>query len=218
MSDAPDLPDEFFVTEEDPKDTAIPLFFWEAKRFPGKEAAAGHAVFELVPWVQIILPEDKNSVPIREVSEADKERWPSKWRAFEEKGKNRPSGTPIEQFPMLDLAQVSLLKHYGVLTVEALAALSLEKAKSIGGESGDTETLQQKAQAWLRAQSEEVAGAAARIDELQAQNEQLTAQLAELRNRENTPTDTTPKPRRGRPPKQKAPADVPADVMPSGSP
>jgi len=96
------------------------------------------------------------------------------------------TGTPIEQWPMVDVRLAALLKHNGVYSVETLAMLSDTNASNIGM---GVRALVQKAKDWLQAATNSALAMEAQrekravqdqLDALRIQMETLADAFAEL--------------------------------------
>lgn len=177
------------------KDNAIPQFFWKDKKNNFKSEREGRPIYDRKEYVRIIIPGDRHTIPEREVTDKDKQRWPKQyamWAAGQEAG---VEGTPLEQWPMADRAQVEMLGHWNVRTVEQLAQLDDIKCQRMGmGMVG----LRANAALWL--EQARAGSGLTRIkqerDELKDQVSVLTDQLADLTARLNAmaSSDATPTP------------------------
>ena len=79
----------------------------------------GRPRFDLVDYVAINIPGNKNSRPVQKVTENHKIRWPRQWEQYKKREEQIAEGTPINQWPYLNLAQVAEYKALGILTVES---------------------------------------------------------------------------------------------------
>lgn len=88
-------------------------------------------------------------------------------------------GTPIEQWPLIDVQRSSLCKHMGVFSVEQLAELSDGALQALGIGSRELRT---KAQDWLKTAADAKGRMEAETEkrQLQAQIGNLQAQFNEL--------------------------------------
>ena len=59
-------------------------------------------------------------------------RFPQEYARYRLSKQQVQDGTPLEQFAFLSLAEVDALKCRGIYTVEALAAMPLEKSAALG--------------------------------------------------------------------------------------
>lgn len=144
------------------------LTFWEEAMPNGLAGErAGRVLFDKVLFVRISTPGDKS-----EVTYEVKRDYPEEFaHPIHNKVKKNPivyerfgkyieeylargagpdvvTGTPIEQWPMVDVRLAALLKHNGVYSVETLAMLSDTNASNIGM---GVRVLVQKAKDWLQA-------------------------------------------------------------------
>lgn len=107
---------------EHSSDGVFPIFHHEIRRDHAASENAGKAIYEAVPYVEIVCPGNDKEQINRRVKETDKERWPDQWRAFEE-GRKAPEfdGMPITEWPQADRHLARTLKESNVFTVEQLA-------------------------------------------------------------------------------------------------
>lgn len=124
----------------------IPVFHWVAKKNGKASAQEGRPIFDKVPFVQILVPGQNLDIPDRPVQDEDKSRWPDQWKAFVNKSNPVEKGTPIEEWPALDVSQVAQLKAINVFTVEQLADLPDSGIQRIGPGG---RSLQNKAKAYI---------------------------------------------------------------------
>jgi hypothetical protein len=158
----------------DNKDTCRPLFRMEAKQNKAKTITEGRPIFDQVPFVTIISPGDNKNVPDTKVLDEHRQRWPRQWEAFE-KGLEQPvSGTPINQWPVLNNAQVAELKALNIYTIEEVASLSDGGTQQIVG----LMTLKQQAIAHL-ATSKDDGVVYEALDKVEKLEEQMAAMLQE---------------------------------------
>ncbi len=175
-------------------DQCIPLFRWEARQNQRRTTEEGRPIFDQVPFVQILIPGDKNATVDRKVTEADKTRWPRQWEKFQQNSESPPEGTPLDQWPALSVSQIAELRALNILTIEALANLSDIGLQRIGP---GARNFQRRAKAFLRTAKDDgyVYEMMQKIDDLTARLEVLEGENAELR------AAAPPPKRRGRPPK-----------------
>lgn len=142
------------------------LTFWEEAVPNGLGTQnKGRVLFDKVLFVRINTPGDKSDVQYECQREYPEEcahpifgkvkKNPLVWERFgkyiEEyiakgNGPQVVTGTPIDQWPMVDVRRAALLKHHGVYNVEALSGLSDSQMQGIGIGMRD---LVQKAKDWL---------------------------------------------------------------------
>jgi|TARA_R110002012_G_scaffold278635_3_gene466318 hypothetical protein len=115
------------------KDTCRPLFRYEAVQNKAKSSKEGRPIFDQRAYVQILSPGDTKNIIDTPVQDEHKKRWPNQWEAFE-KGSEQPvEGTPINEWPRLNMAQVHELKAVNIFTIEQLAELSDNAAQASMG-------------------------------------------------------------------------------------
>lgn len=161
------------------KDNAFPRFYQKSKKLEYKSAQEGHPVFETRHYVEIITPGDTRSIPNREVTDADKARWPREWSAYVENRELTPEGTPLEEWPLIDVGQIDHLKAFRIRSVEQLSQVSDNQLLNLGM---GARSLRDKAIAWL-AQARGSSGIAqivAERDKLKTEVDALKSQMADL--------------------------------------
>jgi hypothetical protein len=189
----------------DNKDICRPLFRMEAKQNKAKTITEGRPIFDQIPFVTIISPGDNKNVPDTKVLEEHRQRWPKQWEAFE-KGLEQPiNGTPINQWPILNNAQVAELKALNIYTIEDVASLSDGGTQQVTG----LMTLKQQAQAHLATSKDDgvIYEALDKVEKLTEQMEAMLQENKELRAAVESQSKY----------KRKKKIDVSADDIPSGS-
>lgn len=137
----------------------------------------GRPIFNSVPFVEIRLPGDKNAVVNERVNEEHKRRWPAAWAAYEEKRTGLVDGTPIEEFPLLDVTQVATLRHCGIRSIEQLAAVSDGNLPQLGP---DGRKLRERAKQHLQGPKQTEKDLREKIRHLEVANSDLEAKLRQL--------------------------------------
>jgi hypothetical protein len=189
----------------DNKDICRPLFRMEAKQNKAKTITEGRPIFDQIPFVTIISPGDNKNVPDTKVLEEHRQRWPKQWEAFE-KGLEQPiNGTPINQWPILNNAQVAELKALNIYTIEDVASLSDGGTQQVTG----LMTLKQQAIAHLATSKDDgvIYEALDKVEKLTEQMEAMLQENKELRAAVESQSKH----------KRKKKIDVSADDIPSGS-
>lgn len=192
--------DSDFIYPDRAKDNAIPRFFMKAVKMEKQSSDAGRPIFVEQEYVEILIPGDRNTQVIRKVQDGDKSRWPAVYTAFKENRAVAVSGTPIEQWPPVDRAQVEMLKHFNVRTVEDLAAVTDNALPSLGMGARELRT---KAKLYIE---EALRGTG--VSKLARENEELRGRLAAL---EAQLTDVAA--RYNAAAKEEKPAEMPDDMM-----
>lgn len=141
-------------------------------------ALQGRPIFKDVIIVRIIVPGDNTTERVRPViyestpnQRSDLERFPRQWEAFQRQAPQTCDGTPLEQWPMVNKAQIRELKAQNIHTVEHLAAVADVNLKWMGAR-----TLRDNAKVWL-----EEAEAGAGVARVQHENQQLKNELESLK-------------------------------------
>lgn len=166
-----------------------------------KTIEAGHAVFEEKEYITIRIAGDTKTVRKRPVqlewsgnTPPDQERWPRQYDAFKKQQKQVMEGMPLEQWPMMNKADVMMVKGLNIYTVEQLSGLGDNALTWLGAR-----TWRDKAVAYL-AEAEKGAGVA----KLQSENDQLRIQMEALKNQMDALLEAKPElmeKKRGRPAK-----------------
>lgn len=91
----------------------------------------GMPVFKTTCFVQIRIKNNSSEVYDQPATEEKINRFPIEYNRYLLSKKQTETGTPLAQCAFLSLAQVEMLKYYGIFTVEALNDLSEEKATDL---------------------------------------------------------------------------------------
>lgn len=126
------LPGEVAVPAGSNKSTVFPQFFLMAVKDETKSLATGRPAHREIEMVQIIIPGDKHNIVERRVREPDKIRWHRQYDAFKKGQEQAADGTRLEDWPVLNRAQILDLKSQNIFTVEAVAGLSDGQLGAIG--------------------------------------------------------------------------------------
>lgn len=86
--------------------------------------------YELVPYIEIRV-RDSQEVIDRRAGREDFARFPREHGFYMVKKEKSKEGTPLNMFAFLSMPQIEACSNRGVFTVEALAGLDDEKAKSL---------------------------------------------------------------------------------------
>lgn len=203
------IPAVIFKEPGAPKDTPpLLLFFSEVAVKDERASRVGPPVFYPVHQVRVVVAGSKgNEGPIYEMARKVGDEWKltrenralrflkpyEDWKAGRT---TADEGTPLEQWPLMDVAMVAAFKAANVYTVQQLAALpdsALDNAIRRGGREWRA-----KAQAWLD-EAKQAAGdteARAQIAKLQEELAETQKLLREALKKQNTPGYDAPK--RGR--------------------
>ncbi|MDB4725953.1 hypothetical protein OAF54_00860 [bacterium] len=139
-----------------------------------KTEEQGIPVFEDIPFVRIITPSAKNQEVHRKLNAGDKIKYKEVWEAFDKKEAHKAAGTPLSQWPEMEIGLIPVYEHNHVYTVEDFAEVSEANLGNLGmGSSG----LQLKAKKFLEGKSESdivLEKAMVRIEELEQLVNELT--------------------------------------------
>jgi hypothetical protein len=218
---ASDLNNPDYANPQNPDSLLNVSFYVKALPNEFKTEQEKRPMFDEVVMIKIIPPGDGLNIIDTPARDDHKRRFPRHWEYFERMhGKdNLQSGTPIEQWPLLGVAQVAQLKAMQFSSVESIAGAPDEKLNRMGMAGGMSPfALREQAKRFLMVAKDSSAVDHAKEEadrlrnELQAQNEAHAKQMAELQASMQAQiaalsaavqsTQEAPK-RRGRPPKVK---------------
>lgn len=150
-------------------------FFKAPVKMEYKSEQEGRPIYEERLMVRIQSPGNNNNIVEREAWDGDKLRFPKQWLQFQVKGEQAGvEGTPIEQWPALNRAQVEELRAVRFYTVESIANASDAQLQGMGmGGQG----LRTKAQAYLKAAQD-----TALVQKQAADLERRDSEIAELKS------------------------------------
>lgn len=167
-------------------------FYTDAVEVTHESEREGRPIYKEMAHVKIMIPGDPHNIIERRATEDDKHKYPKAWARFERMEAAGQEGTPLEQWPQINRAQVKEAKYFEVHTVEAMAGLSDSHCLKMG--MGFTE-LRTKAKAYLIAAKDTAA-----VTAQAAENERLHALIADLQAQMKEQGKRGP----GRPPKDTA--------------
>lgn len=158
----------------------------------------GRPVFDSVVFVEIHTPGNQLNIIQRPKYKNDENRFPRQWQFFTNSNSSDPAkqGTPLAQWPFLDVAKVEMLRAMKFFTVEQIAFSSDEQISHLGMLAGMAPTsFRDKAKAYLTVAKDSNAVAKA-AEEVKARDEkiaELEAKLNALADRVASPEEA-PKP------------------------
>lgn len=157
-------------------------FYEDAVEDEAASLLAGRPVCKPREMVRIFIPGDKSTVVDEPVQDEHRGRFPRQYAQFKAEEEQVPEGTPLSEWPLLNVAQRKELKLNGFHTVEQVAQVS-DQTISMAGPSGAT---LDKLKAHAKAYIERAAGGQVERKlqeenrELRSEVETLKAQVAEL--------------------------------------
>ena len=165
----------------------------------------GRPISFMADFVRIEIPGNQTSIIDTFVNNSHKTRFPQQWAIYlNEKadGNNNPDnvqGTLLRDWPILNSAQATELKHFKFYTVEQVASASDQQIMAIGMTAGMSPlALRDKAQAFLenakdssfaQKQAEELKLRDQQIEDLKAQMERM-AKLMESKSKSEAKSET----------------------------
>lgn len=163
---------EFIVPGAAVREATVPRFFIKAWKNQHKSALEGRDIYEDREYVEVLTLGDNKCIPVFQVKDEHKARWPKQYQAFKNGLVYAPEGTPLEKWTLCGPAEVEHLKHFNIRTVEQLAAIGDNVLSNLGMGS---RALREKAIVWL-AQARDNSG----ISRVVAENDELKAQMAAM--------------------------------------
>lgn len=163
-------------------------FFVKPKLMGLKSTEAGRPIYEDREYVEIRVKGQPNNVPVEEVNETHKKRWPLAYAAFKVGLPAPIIGTPIENLPGIGPSAVLTYKALGIRTVEDVVSMAEPGLQKMG--MGARE-LQRQCKAYLERSTVVTV-------ELSQENATLKSQVAELQQ-QMADLMAAVKPKRGRP-------------------
>lgn len=176
--------------ESDVKDpiSGLHVTFYPGKvEVPARSNITGKPEFDLVDYVRIMIPGDMLNIVERPAREGDKQQFPAQWQRYKHATEYRPeSGTPIEDWPRVDVATVAKLKALGFHTVEQIAESSDAMCQNIGMGCFELRTKAiayveaAKDSAFVQKQADQLAQRDLEIADLKSANQGMASQMAQL--------------------------------------
>lgn len=168
--------------------------------YPGKRlnefrsGETGKPEYDLLDFVKICNPGDPTNIIERPARDDDKDSFPGQWNAYQRRTTYRPEhGTPVEDWPRLDVATVAKLKALEFHTVEQIAECSDQQCQRIGMGCYEMRT---KAAAYIAAakdtslvqkQADDLAKRDQQIADLQATVLRLGSQIEAMQTMQTEP-------------------------------
>lgn len=156
-------------------ETALVKFENKPKTNEAKSKEAGVPIQEMVTFISIKFPGQRNQEIYRQVRPKDKLRFPRHWEAFSQRESlPQAEGTPLSEWAGVNAAQVEEFKYFHITTVQELVSVNDTNAKNIRG----FYALKEKAQAYLKSAEEGLAIEA--LEEQRTINAELLTRLKAL--------------------------------------
>lgn len=200
------LPIPFREGGVDPRLPPLLLFFGKvAIKNELASREAGASIFDAVTQVRVVVPGMKDDGPIYEIErsrpdgttkieQSAYQRFREPYEHWKRGEMPSDSGTPLEQWPLMDVAMVAQMKASNIFTVQQLGTLT---DAAIDDRRGAREW-REKARAWLDQAKGAAGDVEARAENARLKDEvkALQEQMRELLKRENSLGYD--KPKRGR--------------------
>lgn len=174
-------------------DLTYPVFGMRAVQNTIKSKTKGRPIYDQVEWVHIYSPGDKNNVPHQKVTDEHRGRWPAYYQAFVEGRELTTTGTPLEHWPPLNVAQVAEFKAMHIHSIEALATMDDHACERYGPGARE---LQLKAKTYIASASDHAIEnkLATQLEQKQQEIDALREQINDLAARlDDSDIPATPK-------------------------
>jgi len=161
--------------------------------YPGKlpnearSAETGKPEYDLIDFIRKVAAGDPNNIIERPCRKSDQYEFPQQWAAYKNNQTYRPeNGTPIEDWPRIDMATAAKLKALEFHTVEQVAGASDAQIQQIGMGAYELRTKaiafikQAKDSAFVQKQADELAARNQELEDLRETNRRLAARLEAL--------------------------------------
>lgn len=150
-------------------DPCRPMFYEEAVQNGEVE---GRKTYKMVERVKVVMPGNGTTIPVFNVTDEFRERWPKEYEAFKNGIEPDLNGTPLEEWAILNKAQVLELKSMHIRTIEDVASLPDTAVQRIGRGGY---ALRERALAFLdQAKEQEL------VTRVTSENESMREQIAVL--------------------------------------
>ncbi len=80
-------------------------------------------IYKDVPYIEMMMPGDKNNIVVEPVWDQHKQRFPQQWDQFKRGEEQQAVGTPLKVAPFLTPAHIAELNLMKIVTIEQLANL-----------------------------------------------------------------------------------------------
>lgn len=157
-------------TNQPSKAGVIVVFYDKEVQDMQRTAEEGRACFKLKPYIRKEVPGDNLVAIDRPARDQDKYEFAKEWERYESKQTTVTDGTPVEQWPVLNRAQVAEFKALHIYTVEQFVEMPMGHGSKIMGFNN----LREQAQKFLGWQKE-----SAQVAEIKAKDAEKDAKLAE---------------------------------------
>lgn len=176
-------------TNQPSKAGIIVVFYDKEVQDMKRTLSEGRACFNLRTYIRKEVPGDNLVAIDRPVRDQDKYEFQKEWERYEAKQTDVVDGTPIDQWPVLNRAQVAEFKALHINSVEQFVAMPMGHGAKIMGFN----QLREKALQFLNWQKE-----AAQVSEIKAKDAEKDALIQQLQDRL---TALENRPKRGRKPR-----------------
>lgn len=141
-----------FQGARDPDSLLHVRFYERAVQNNFKTEQEGRPIFDSMVFIEIHTPGNQLNVIDRPKMRSDEFRFSKQWALYATTHSDDPAkqGTPLSQWPMLNLAMAETLRYMKFFTVEQIAGASDQQLQSIGMTAGMAPlALRAKAKAYL---------------------------------------------------------------------
>lgn len=120
------------VTENSENNRNVMAHFYDKAVKTDQTTENGLPVFKNVTYIEIRLKDNSTEVFNQPATAEKIKRFPQEYALYQEMKKQTAAGTPLEQFAFLTAAEIAMCHSRGIATVEALAALDVDKTRFLG--------------------------------------------------------------------------------------
>lgn len=175
-----------------------PRFYMETVEDLLESTRQGRRCYKEEERVEVIMAGNNLHIPVFRVTDEHRQRWPKQYEAFKSGQETPTEGTPIEEWPALNRAQVMELKFLNFRTVEDIAGASDHALQRIGMGG---RILRDRASAFVddakrieivERQSSELSIATSRVSELEATVKNMSEQMQQIQMRFLQQVDAQP--------------------------
>lgn len=164
-----------FQGARDPDSLLHVRFYERALQNNFRSEQEGRPIFDTVVFIEIHTPGNQLNIIDRPKNRHDELRFPKQWAYYVNTHSDDPAkqGTPLSQWPLLDVAKVEMLRAQKFFTVEQIAYASDEQIMHLGMLVGMSPlTFRDKAKAYLEV-ARDASAVSKRETELKAAEERI---------------------------------------------
>lgn len=154
------------------EDGVFPTFYDEWVQDKKASESEGYPVGKECLWIRIQVPNQTDCVP-RPATQADKERFPKSWAAYQTGKEPAEEGFPIEQWTGVSVSELKICQANQIKTVEQLSEVPDSGIHRLGPGGHN---LKNRAQKFLKDTDQDL------VTRLESRIKELEAQIKKLNN------------------------------------